>query len=76
MSALASGYAGYFPSSQCHLVVTVLVCSYEQTPELARSTCLHTQSLTSAPLLPHSYVLHLRNRAGLSPSLPTDCFVE
>lgn len=23
MSALASGYAGYFPSSQCHLVVTV-----------------------------------------------------
>lgn len=31
MSALASGYAGYFPSSQCHLMETALP-SCEQTP--------------------------------------------
>lgn len=31
-----SGYEGYFPNSQCHLVVTALVCSCEQAPGLAK----------------------------------------
>lgn len=62
--ARVSGYAGYFPSFQCHLVVTALVCSCEQIPGLAKmhlSACPVTHIIPSAPAF--LFVPRLRNRA-------------